>query len=137
MIALDINPALKLYLANNNFADVELYPLNAYRDYDAPFITWTEYPSTKNSEEYWMRDSILTYYIYDNDISNAKNLAYKIENFLNVGDLTQDIKNLIANPISGYRVCWSRMNTGNMSNAMERDGLNCISRVFDIGYLPV
>jgi len=137
MISLDINPALKTYLATQGFGDVEIYPLNAYRDYKAPFITWTEYPATKSSEEYWFRDSILTYYIYDNDISNAKNLSYKIENFLNIGDLTQNIKNLIANPISGYRLCWSRLNTGTMSAAIERDGLTCISRVFDVGYLPL
>jgi hypothetical protein len=137
MISLDINPALKTYLALQGFADVDLYPMNAYRDYQAPFITWIDSPSTRSAEEYWLKDSILTYYIYDNDLSRAKNIAYKIEEFLNIGDNVLYIKTLITNPISNYRLCWSKLNSGSMSPALEREGLTCISRVFDVGYIPL
>lgn len=135
MIGIDINPALKSYLINNNYKDIEIYPINAYSSSTAPFITWIEFPSVRSAETYWMHQSTLTYTVYDNDLSRAKNIAILIQKFLNLGDDIDALKDLITTPTQEYRICWSRFTTGGMFPPLERDGYASISRTFDVGFV--
>lgn len=136
MISLVINPVLQSYLQSNNFEDIQIYPINAYGDSVAPFITWLEFPSTKNNEIFWMRQSNVTYTIYDNDLSRAKNISKKIEKLLNIGDNVSYIKSQVSGT-PDYTLCWSRMTGGGMFPPIDREGYASISRTFEVGYIEV
>ena len=135
MIAVDLNPLLQDYLVSQGFRDIEITPLAGYSDSPAPFITWEEAVSTRNAEQYWMRDSVLTYYIYDTDLSRAKNIAKAIEDYLHVGDMISDIIADMTDPV--YRLCWCRMASGDMFPPLERDGFASIVRSFDVGFIEI
>lgn len=135
MIAVDINPVLTDYLVSQGYRDIEITPLTGYGDSPAPFITWEESVATRNSEQYWLRDSVLTYYIYDTDLSRAKDIAKAIEDFLHVGDVISTVIADMANPV--YRLCWCRMASGDMFAPLERDGFASIIRSFEVGYVEL
>lgn len=135
MIAVDINPAVEDYLQSVGFHNIEITPLAGYGDSPAPFITWEETVSTRSVEQYWLRDSVLTYYIYDTDLSRAKNIAKSLEDFLHVGDIIESIKANIINPT--YKLCWCRMVSGDMFAPLERDGFASIVRSFDVGFIEI
>ena len=135
MIGHNINPVLKSHLVTLGYRDIEIYPINAYSSSKAPFITWIEFPSTAGRENFWMYEASLTYAIFDNDLSRAKDIAVDIQKYLNVGDDIDALKALMVSP--EYRLCWSRMNGGGMFPPVERDGYTSITRVFDIGYIEI
>jgi hypothetical protein len=136
MISLIINPVLENYLQNSGFEDIQIYPINAYENSTAPFITWLEFPTTKNNEIYWMRQSNVTYTIYDNNLSNAKDISKKLEKLLNIGDNVSYIKSQASLPVD-YTLCWSRMIGGGMFPPIDREGYASISRTFEIGYIEI
>ena len=135
MIALTIHPILKESLVQAGYIDIEIFPINGYGDTSSPFITWIEFPSTRNNEQYWLRQSSLTYYVYDNDLSRGKDISKHIDSFLNIGDDVSSIKDEIVS--SDYRLCWSRLVGGGMFPALERDGYTSITRTFEVGYIDV
>ena len=135
MIAVDINPVLTAYLVSQGYRGIEITPLTGYGDSPAPFITWEESVATRNSEQYWLRDSVLTYYVYDTDLSRARDIAKDIEDFLHVGDLISTIKIDMTNPT--YRLCWCRMASGDMFAPLERDGFASIVRSFEVGFVEL
>jgi hypothetical protein len=137
MIGTNINPLLKSHLQTNGFGSVEIYPINAYANSSAPFITWVEFPSTKSSEIYWMHQSTLTYSIFDNDLSRAKDIAILIQKYLNVGDDISSLKTLMTSPTPIYRLCWSRFVNGGMFPPLEREGYASMTRSFEVGYVEV
>jgi hypothetical protein len=137
MIAMDLNPIIKDYLIDEGYRNIEIYPINAYGSSKAPFITWLEFPSVRSSEAFWMHQSTLTYTVYDNDLSRAKDIAILIQKFLNVGDDIQSIKDAISTDSQEYRICWSRFTTGGMFPPLEREGYASISRSFDVGFIDV
>lgn len=135
MIAIDINPILKSHLFSQGYKDIEIYPINGYGDSTVPFITWLEVPSVRSPEAFWLHQTILTYAIYDNDLSRCKNIAIILQKFLNVGDDISSLKALISSQDQDFRICWARFSSGNMFTAAERDGFYSITRSFEIGYL--
>lgn len=137
MIATNLNIILKSYLQDQGYNSIEIYPINAYSSSTAPFITWLEFPSIKDGEQYWMYQSTITYSIFDNDLSRAKDIALKIENFLNVGDDISSLKTLMTGQDPVFRMLWSRMLGGGMFAPLEREGYTSINRIFEVGYVHV
>lgn len=137
MICPNLNPVLKSHLVGLGYKDIEIYPINAYGSSVAPFITWLEFPTTANAEVYWMYRANVTYAVFDNDLSRAKDIAIAIQKYLNVGDDIDSLKALMTSPTPQYRLCWSRMSGGGMFPPVERDGYSSITRVFDIGYIEI
>jgi len=135
MIGVDINPALQSYFSENGYDGISITPLTGYRDSPAPFVTWEESTSTRNSEQFWLRESALTYYVYDTDLSRAKDIIKVIEDFLHVGDEISPIKARMTSPV--YRLCWCRMANGGMFSALEREGFSSVVRSFEVGYLEI
>ena len=135
MIAMDINPILRNYLITQGYNDIEIYPINAYGDSSAPFITWLEFPAVRNAESYWMQQSVLTYSVYDTDLSRAKDIAILIQKFLNIGDDIETLKTSILDSTPEFRLCWIRFASGGMFPPAERDGFASITRSFDVGYV--
>lgn len=135
MIAMDINPILKSHLVSLGYKDIQLYPINSYGDKKAPFITWLEFSSVNSDEIYWMQQSVLTYSIFDTDLSRAKNIAIAVQKFLNLGDDISDLKDEIAAADPEYRICWVRLSSGGMFPAEEREGFASITRSFEVGYV--
>lgn len=135
MIGVDLNSLVEDYLISQGYKDIEITPLTGYGESPAPFITWEESVSTRNSEQYWLRESILTYYVYDTDLSRGKDIAKAIEDYLHVGDGISGIIADMTNPV--YRLCWCRMASGDMFPPLERDGFASIVRSFDVGYIEV
>ena len=136
MISLTLNPVLQSYLQSLSYENIEIYPINAYGDSQAPFITWLEFPNTRSNEVFWMRQSNVTYTIYDNDLARAKNIAKNIEKLLNIGDNVLYIKSQITNSVD-YTLCWSRMIGGGMFPPIDREGYASISRTFEVGYIEI
>jgi hypothetical protein len=137
MIATNLNVVLKSYLQANGYPDIEIYPINAYSSSVAPFITWLEFPSIKDGEQYWMYQSTLTYSVFDNDLSRGKDIALKIQSFLNVGDDIASLKAAMTGQSLEFRMLWSRMLGGGMFAPLEREGYTSINRIFEIGYVHV
>ncbi len=137
MIAININPILKKYLISIGYKNIEIYPINGYSDTRAPFITWLEFPAVQSSEAYWMQQSILTYSVFDNDLSRAKDISVAIQKFLNLGDDIENLKSLIVDPSPDFRICWIRFSSGGMFPPQEREGFASITRSFNVGYVEV
>lgn len=135
MIAVDLNPILKAHLISEGYKDIEIYPMNAYRDSSAPFITWLEFNSVASDETYWMQQSTLTYSIFDTDMSRAKNIAVEIQKFFNLGDDISDLKDAVVAASPDFRICWVRLSSGGMFPPEERDGFASITRSFEVGYV--
>ena len=83
-----------------------------------------------------MRQSNVTYTIYDNDLARAKNISKKIEKLLNIGDNVSYIKSQISST-PDYTLCWSRMIGGAMFPPIDREGYASISRTFEVGYIEI
>lgn len=137
MIATNLNIILKSYLQSEGYSSIEIYPINAYASSTAPFITWLEFPSIKDGEQYWLYQSTITYSIFDNDLSRGKDISLKIEDFLNVGDNISGLKSLMTGQDPASRMLWSRMLGGGMFAPLEREGYTSINRVFEVGYVRV
>ncbi len=137
MIATDINPIITNHLVTLGYVDIEIYPINAYGNTAAPFITWLEFPSVRSSEVFWMNQSTLTYSVFDNDLSRAKDISVAIQKFLNLGDDVEALKNLITTENPNYRICWIRFSTGGMFPPLEREGYASMTRSFDVGYVEI
>lgn len=137
MIATDINSILKDHLVGLGYIDIEIYPINAYGNSVAPFVTWLEFPAVRSGEAYWMNQSTLTYSVFDNDLSRAKDIAIAIQKFLNLGDDVENLKSLITTASPNYRICWIRFATGGMFPPLEREGYASITRSFDVGYVEI
>lgn len=137
MIAVNLNPVLKNYLIDAGYRDIEIYPINAYSSSTAPFITWIELPTIHDNEQYWMYESNITYSIYDNDLSRAKDISRSLETFFNIGDNVEDIKSLMNEDNLYYRLLWLRLVNGGMFMPAEREGYASIVRVFQAGYVSL
>ena len=137
MIATNLNVILKSHLQSEGYSSIEIYPINAYASSTAPFITWLEFPSIKDGEQYWMYQSTITYNVFDNDLSRGKDIALKIENFLNVGDDIAGLKSQMSGQSPAFRMLWSRMLGGGMFAPLEREGYTSINRIFEVGYIHV
>ena len=137
MIANNLNVILKTYLQSEGYNSIEIYPINAYSTSEAPFITWLDFPSIKDGEQYWMYESTITYSVFDNDLSRGKDIALKIEDFLNVGDDISSLKSQLSGQSLPFRMLWCRMVGGGMFAPLEREGYTSINRVFQVGYVRV
>jgi hypothetical protein len=135
MIGVYINPVLQQHLVTNGYTEIDITPLYGYDDSVVPFITWDESVATRSVEQYWLRESILTYYVFDTNLSRAKDIAKLIDTFLNIGDEVNTLKALFTTP--DYRLCWSRLAGGEMYPAIERDGFASVTRNFEVGYVEV
>jgi hypothetical protein len=137
MISTNLNVILKSHLQSQGYSSLEIYPINAYSSSTAPFITWLDFPSIKDAEQYWLYESTITYSIFDNDLSRAKDIALKIEDFLNVGDDISSLKTLMTGQDLAFRMLWCRMSGGGMFAPLEREGYTSINRIFQVGYVNV
>lgn len=137
MIAPNLNKIIKLHLEDEGYRNIEIYPLNAYGDSKAPFITWAEFSTSKDVEKFWMTQSIITYSIFDNDASRAKDIAISLQKFLNVGDDVQFLREDMISPEPEYRLCWCRFYNGGMFPPLEREGYVSITRSFEVGYIDI
>lgn len=137
MIGMDLNPILKAYLVSDGYNDIEIFPINAYRESKAPFITWLEFNSVGSDETFWMQQSTLTYSVYDTDMSRAKDIAIGIQKFFNLGDDVSNLKDSITSAAPEFRICWVRLSSGGMFPPEERDGFSSITRSFEVGYVEV
>jgi len=137
MIATNLNVILKDSLISSGYSGIKIYPINAYGESEAPFITWIEFPSIKDSEQYWMYESIITYNILDNDLSRVRDIALDIETFLNVGDDIDALKTAMIPQSPAFRLLWCRMIGGGMYAPLEREGFTSMDRMFQVGYVRV
>lgn len=143
MISIELNTALKAhFLAENESAskNIKIFPLSAYDETTAPFILYFEYAGTQSEEQWFLKISNVMYYIYDNDISRMKNVAYQIEQFFNVGDNVEDIKALISTPNDNYgplryRLTNSRKVSGSVLPPIEREGFAAQMLNFRVVYV--
>ena len=145
MIAVELNTALKAHLLTlgTPYSTVKLRPLSAYGTTDAPFVIYNEFLSTVSDEKYFMRVSNITYVVYDNDISRMKDIAYYIEQFLNVGDNCEGIRALLEYPYYDayynntfrYRITSVRLMSGGTIPPVEREGFAGMSMSFRVGYV--
>jgi len=140
MIAVEINTALNTYFTSlgDPYDKIDIYPLSAYEDTPAPFIVYFEYPGTQNDEQYFLKVSNVVYYIYDNDISRMKNIGWKLDRFLNVGDNIGQIISYMNLPSEygeiRYRLTTSRKVAGSMLPPIEREGFAMQSLNFRMVY---
>lgn len=137
MIAPNLNPIVKSHLISLGYNNIEIYPINAYASSTPPFITWLEFPTVRSDETFWLHEASITYSVFDNDLSRAKDIAIALQQYLNVGDSVDNLKSLMGNPAPLYRLCWCRFATGGMFPPLERDGYSSISRTFNVGYIEV
>jgi hypothetical protein len=141
MISIELNTAVKAHLTSlgSPYDQVEILPLAGYEATSAPFIIYNEYPGTQNEEQFFLRISNVVYTIMDDDISRAKDVAYQLEQYLNVGDYVAGIKSDITNPYDSgplrYRLTTCRLVSGSGTAASQREGFTSISRNFRVVYL--
>lgn len=130
MISVEINTALKTHLDSLNvsmYQNIKVFPFSAYDETAAPFIVYYETAGTQNEEQWFLRVSNVMYYVYDNNISRMKDIAYQIDKFLNVGDDVAEIRGKITVPSSTYgslryRLKTSRKVAGSTLAPIEREG---------------
>jgi hypothetical protein len=144
MISVEINTALKKHLEDlgSFYKNVPIFPLYAYDQTQAPFILYSESDTTLNDEQYFIKISNILYYIYDNDMSRMKDIAYQIDKFMNVGDKVIGIKKMINSPSESYgekryRLTSSRKSLGAMFPPLEREGFASQSLDFRVFYLNI
>lgn len=143
MISVELNTAVKTQLTSlgSPYSDVDIFPLSAYENTDAPFITYFEYPGTQSEEQFFLKISNVIYYIYDTDISRMKDIAWELDKFLNVGDNIELIKSYISMPAgygsNRYRLTTCRKVSGIMLAPNEREGFAVQSLNFRVVYIDV
>ena len=143
MIAIEINTAIKDFFSDEGspYAGIDITPLFAYNDSSGPFIVYYEFPGTQSEEQFFLRVSNVIYYVYDNDIDRASQIARKLDEFLNVGDEVEYIKSRILAPYYygylNYRLTTSRLVSGSMMPPPEREGFSVISRNYRMVYVNV
>lgn len=145
MISVELNTALKAYFLQENESaskNIKIFPLSAYDETAAPFILYFEYSGTQSEEQWFLKVANVMYYVYDNDISRMKNIAHQIEQFFNVGDNVQNIKNLISVPNASYgplryRLTNSRKVSGSVLPPVEREGFAAQMLNFRVVYVDV
>jgi hypothetical protein len=142
MISVEINTAIKDYFATLGapYSNIPFLPLSAYDQTEAPFILYFEYQETFNDEQWFLKNSNLMYYIYDNNISRMKDIAHKLDLFLNVGDNVQGIVAQIEAPNEEYgqlryRLRGSRKIAGSAFPPPEREGFASQMLNFRVVYL--
>lgn len=142
MISVELNTAVRKHLDEENPVGkkVEILPLLAYENTEAPFIVYSEEQSTFSDEQWFMRQSNIIYYVYDNNISRMKDLSHAIDKFLNVGDNVQHIMANLELPGAEYgdyryRLASCRKIIGSVFPATEREGFSGQMSIFSVVYL--
>jgi hypothetical protein len=145
MISVELNTALKAYFLAENYPasrNIKIFPLSAYDETSAPFILYFEYSGTQSEEQWFLKVANVMYYVYDNNISRMKDIAYQIEQFFNVGDNVENIKQLISPPNESYgglryRLTNSRKASGSVLPPAEREGIAAQMLNFRMVYVDV
>lgn len=143
MISVELNTALKSHfqsLSDPTLANIKIFPLSAYDETTAPFILYFEYSGTLSEEQWFIKVANVMYYVYDNDISRMKDIAYQIEKFFNVGDDVDEIKALVSTPGASYgslryRLTNSRKVSGSTLPPVEREGFAAQMLNFRVVYV--
>jgi hypothetical protein len=143
MISVELNTALKAHLDsldNSMYHNIKVFPLSAYDETKAPFILYLEYSGTQSEEQFFLRVSNIMYYVYDNNISRMKDIAYEIDKFFNVGDDISQICDKITVPSQSYgnlryRLTNSRKVSGSVLPPAEREGFAAQMLNFRVVYL--
>lgn len=143
MISVEMNTALKAHFAASTdpvMKNIKIFPLSAYDETTAPFILYFEYSGTQSEEQWFLKVSNVMYYVYDNNISRMKDIAYEIEQLFNVGDNVEDIKDLISAPSATYgnfryRLTNSRKVSGSTLPPVEREGFAAQMLNFRVVYV--
>jgi hypothetical protein len=142
MISVEINTAVKSHFEQLGYpyASVPIVPFSAYDQAEAPFIVYFDYEGTLNEEQYFIKISNVIYYIYDNNISRMKNIAYNLDKFMNIGDKVAGIKKEMSIPSQSYgpyryRLVNSRKTSGATFPPLEREGFASQSLNFRVVYL--
>lgn len=142
MLSVEINTAIKNHFSSlgTPYSSVTIHPLSAYENTQAPFIVYFEYEGTLSEEQYFIKVTNLIYYIYDNNISRMKDIAYQLDLFMNVGDKVSGIKEALSAPSSSYgdyryRLANCRKTAGATFPPIEREGFSSQSLNFRAVYL--
>jgi len=142
MISVELNTAIKQHFADlgEPYEDIQFFPLSAYDTSKPPFIVFFDYEGTLNEEQYFIKISNVIYYIYDNDISRMKDIAYQLERFMSVGDKVQGIRAALSAPSENYgdfryRLVNSRKTAGAVFPPIEREGFASQSLNFRVVYV--
>lgn len=145
MISVELNTAIKSKFIElgSPYNGIPIIPLSGYNTTESPFIIYTQFDGVRDEERFFILIANVIYTIYDNDISRMKEIAYQMDQFLNVGDHIDEIKSLLYTPYEGtsnladlrYRITTIRRAGGNPGATSEREGFSSYMLNYRVTYL--